>query len=79
MNLFGQSVGLLGQGIGPMQDIYLQRTKQTEKRGHTSMPRVGLEPTILVFKRPKTVRASDRAAIGNGATAHYFLSPPPEY
>jgi hypothetical protein len=29
----------------------------TEKRGHTSMPRVGFEPKIPVFERPKTVRA----------------------
>jgi hypothetical protein len=30
------------------------------------MPRVGFEPTIPVFERPKTVRALDRSAIGNG-------------
>jgi hypothetical protein len=35
-----------------------------EKCGHTSMPRVGFEPTIPVFERPKTVRASDCSAIG---------------
>jgi hypothetical protein len=28
------------------------------------MPRVGFEPMILVFKRPKTVRDLDRAATG---------------
>jgi hypothetical protein len=38
----------------------------TEKRGHTSMPRAGFEPMILVFGRFKTVRALDRAAIGTG-------------
>jgi hypothetical protein len=26
----------------------------TEKRGHTSMPRAGFEPTISVFERLKT-------------------------
>jgi hypothetical protein len=36
----------------------------TEKRGHTSMPRAGFEPTILVFERLKTVRALDLAALG---------------
>jgi len=30
------------------------------------MPRVGFEPTIPVFERPKFVRASDRAATGTG-------------
>jgi len=38
----------------------------TEKRGHTSMPRAGFEPTIPVFERSKTVRALDRAVIGTG-------------
>jgi len=31
-------LGLLGRGISP--------TQGTEKRGHTSMPRAGFEPTI---------------------------------
>jgi hypothetical protein len=30
------------------------------------MPRVGFELTIPVSERPKTVRASDRSAIGTG-------------
>jgi len=34
----------------------------TEKRGHTSMPRAGFEPTITVFERSKSIRASDSAA-----------------
>jgi hypothetical protein len=39
------------------------RTIQTQnKRTQTSMPRVGLEPTIRVFERMKTVHALDRAA-----------------
>jgi len=38
----------------------------TEKRGHTSMPRAGFEPMIPIFERSKTVRASDRAASGTG-------------
>jgi hypothetical protein len=38
-------------------------TAQTHKKGKkTSMPRVGFDPTILVFKRKKRVHAPDRAA-----------------
>jgi hypothetical protein len=53
------------------------RTTQTQsKRTQTSMPRVGLEPTIPVFEREKTVHVLDRAA--RGITYHppiyqYFL------
>jgi hypothetical protein len=39
------------------------RTTQTQnKRTQTSMPEVGLEPTIPVFQRPKRVHALDCAA-----------------
>jgi hypothetical protein len=39
------------------------RTTQTHnKRIQRSMPRVGLESTILAFERAKTVHALDRAA-----------------
>jgi len=38
----------------------------TEKRGHKSLPRAGVEPTIPVFERSKTVRALDRAVTGTG-------------
>jgi hypothetical protein len=39
------------------------RKAQTQnKRTQISMPRVGLEPTIPVFEREKTVRVSQRAA-----------------
>jgi len=38
----------------------------TEKCGHTSMTRAGFEPTILVFKRSKTLCDLERAAIGTG-------------
>jgi hypothetical protein len=64
----GQLVGLLGREIGPTQGLYLHASQHnTEKRGDTSMLRVGFEPTIPVFERPKTVRASDRSAIGTGS------------
>jgi hypothetical protein len=43
------------------------RTAQTQnKRTETSMPRVGLEPTIPAFQRAKTVHALDRAATVTG-------------
>jgi hypothetical protein len=68
MNLFessGQLVGLLGQGNGPMQGLYLHTGQHnTEKCGHASMPQVGFEPMIPVFKQPKTVCASDCWAMG---------------
>jgi hypothetical protein len=39
------------------------RTTQTQtKRKQISMPQVGFEPMIPVFKRAKTVHALDRAA-----------------
>jgi hypothetical protein len=53
------------QPVGRLLPIH--RTTQTQnKRTQTSMPRVGLEPTIPAFERAKT---SDRAAtvIGNEA------------
>jgi hypothetical protein len=41
----------------------IHRTTQTQnKRTQISMPRVGFEPTISVFKRAKTVHALDGAA-----------------
>jgi hypothetical protein len=67
MNLCGHLVGLLGRGISPTQGLYLHTEQHnTEKRGHTSMPRVGFESMIPVFEQPKTVRASDRLATGTG-------------
>jgi len=61
MNLFRQLEGLLGRGIGPTQN-----NTNTEKRGHTSIPRAGYEPMIPVFERPKTLRALVRAVSGTG-------------
>jgi hypothetical protein len=42
-------------------------------RGNTqiSMPRVGFEPTIPVFERPKTIHALDRAATVIGSMLNY--------
>jgi hypothetical protein len=63
LDLFTQSVGLLGRGIIPSQGRYLH-TGQYKRNKHTQtfMPLVGLEPTIPVFKRAKMVHALDRAA-----------------
>jgi hypothetical protein len=66
MNVFGYLVGLLGRGIGPTQRSNYTGQHNTETRGHTSMPRAGFEPSIPVFERPKTLRASDGAATGTG-------------
>jgi hypothetical protein len=67
---YTQSVELLGGGISPSQGRYQHRTTQTQnKRTQTSMPMVGFEPTIPVFKRAKTVHALDRATTGIGITS----------
>jgi hypothetical protein len=55
-----QSVGLRGRGISPSQGRYLTQTRN--KRKYTSMPSVGLEPTIPVVERAKPFHASARAA-----------------
>jgi hypothetical protein len=39
--------------------------QNTEKSGHTSMPRAGFEATISVFERSKTIPL-DRVATGAG-------------
>jgi len=78
MNLFGQLVGLLGWGISPRRGLCLHTGQhKTEKRRHTFMPRTGFKPTIPVFERSKTVRASDHAAIwtGNYSSLNYVFSP----
>jgi hypothetical protein len=46
------------------------RTAQIQnKRMQTSMPRVGFEPTTLVFELMKTVQASDRAVTMKGPSS----------
>jgi len=40
--------------------------RSTERRGHTSTPRVGFESRISVFERLKTIRTLDNAATGMG-------------
>jgi len=44
----------------------LPRQDNTQKRGHTSLPRAGVEYAIPMFERSKTVRAVNHAAIGTG-------------
>jgi hypothetical protein len=57
-----QLAGIVGRPISPSQGRYLRRTTQTQnQRGQISMSQVGFEPTIPVFKRPKTVHALDPA------------------
>jgi hypothetical protein len=74
-SIFEHLVGFLGGGISPSQRRYLHRTAHnTEKRGNTSMPRAGFEPTIPAFERLTTVRALNCAAIGTDASILiYFI------
>jgi hypothetical protein len=63
LDLFTQSVALLGRGISPSQGRYLHIGQHKQnKRIQTSIPQVGFEHTIPVFKWTKTVHALDRAA-----------------
>jgi hypothetical protein len=56
MNLLDISVGLLGQVICPSRGFSTHTGQHnTEKCGHTSMPRAGFEPTIPVFEWYKTI------------------------
>jgi hypothetical protein len=61
-----QMVGLLGWVISPSQGLYLNTGQHKHiinaYTHQTSMPRVGLEPTIPASEREKTVHALDRAA-----------------
>jgi hypothetical protein len=59
-----QCVGPPWTGEQPVsRPLPTHRTTQTQnKRTQTSMPRVGLEPTIPVFERAKAVHALDLAA-----------------
>jgi hypothetical protein len=54
----------------PIQD----NTKQ-KKDGRTSMPRMGLEPTIPVFYRAKTFHVLDRWAAVTGVTNLSNITP----
>jgi hypothetical protein len=59
LDLFTQTVGLLGRGISPSEVRCLHtNTDYTQ----TSMLQVEFEPTIPVFERAKTIYASDREA-----------------
>jgi hypothetical protein len=47
---YRQSVGLLGQGISPVSRPLPTGDNTNTEEKQTSVPRVGLEPTIPVFK-----------------------------
>jgi hypothetical protein len=55
---------LAGGSVQRKASTYIGK-HNTEKRGHTSMPRAGFEPVIPVFERSKTVLASDRLLCSN--------------
>jgi hypothetical protein len=51
--------------------LHTDRTTETQnKRTQTSIPRVGLEPTIPAFERLKIVHALDRAATASVHISH---------
>jgi hypothetical protein len=50
--IYTHSVGLLRRGISPSQGRHLHTEQQKQnKRTETSMPRVGFEPTIKLYKK----------------------------
>jgi hypothetical protein len=53
--IYTPSVGLLGLVISPSQGRYIHTEHKQNKRTQTSMPRMGLQPTIPEFERAKTV------------------------
>jgi hypothetical protein len=71
--IYIQAVGHLDGGSGRrIAATYTQNnTKHRKKRTQTSMPLVGFEPTIPVFKRAKTVHSSHRTATVIGESVIY--------
>jgi len=63
MTLFGQLVGLLGQGIGPTQGLYLHRTTQHRRKTRT---RIHVSSGIRVHD--PSVRAAEDSTIGTTHT-----------
>jgi hypothetical protein len=58
---YRQTVGLLGMMVSPVtRPLHTENNKNTEKRGQTSMLRVGLKPTIPVFKWAKILHTLGR-------------------
>jgi hypothetical protein len=70
-NHFSQTGGLLGRMTRPSQGRYLNTGQHKHRINaythQTSMPWVGLEPTITESKRAKTAHALDRAATVTGS------------
>jgi hypothetical protein len=60
--IYTQTVGLLGRGISPSKAATYTQNNIHNKRTQTCMPRVGFEPTVLVFERAKTAHIVERAA-----------------
>jgi hypothetical protein len=72
LNLYTVGRTLLTWDEPVARPLATHRTTQTQNtRTQTSMPRVGLEPTIPVFERAKTVHASDRTATAIGFKHRY--------
>jgi hypothetical protein len=70
------SVGLLGRVISSSQGLPVHKHRKTHTYTHkhqTSMPWVGLEPTIPASERAKTVHVLDRSATVTGQFIYYIL------
>jgi hypothetical protein len=65
LHAVGRTPRTLDQPVA--RPLSAHETAQTQNK-HTqiSVPQVGIEPTVPVFVRSKTVHASDRAATGIG-------------
>jgi FAD synthase len=74
LNLFTQTVGLLGRVISPSQGLYLYTGQHKHRKTHKHiniLASVGFEPTITASERAKTVHALDRSATVTGMSLPY--------
>jgi hypothetical protein len=53
--------------------LHTEQQKTQNKRAHTSMPCVGIKPTIPEFERAETAHALDRAATVIGTVMNLYL------
>jgi hypothetical protein len=71
---YTHSVGLFGRRINPSQGHYLHAEQHKHRiNTQTSMPWVGIEPTIPGSERAKTVHTLDSAASGIGNEFHCLI------
>jgi hypothetical protein len=75
LDLFTQSVGLLGRGISPSQGRYLHTEQHRHRINAHRRPRLkwNSNPLSQCFERAKAVHTSDRAATVIGAVPTYLV------